>query len=89
MGRLERSIGTVDLPDLGLDEETAKTIPKLYLIGCGTSWHAALVGKFWIEELARLPVEVDYGSEFRYRNPLMPEGAVACAITQSGRRPTL
>ena len=51
---------------------------------CGTSWHAALVGKFLIEELARIPVEVDYGSEFRYRNPIAERGTLAVAITQSG-----
>jgi glucosamine--fructose-6-phosphate aminotransferase (isomerizing) len=89
VGRLERATGTVDLPELGvgdrpLDEETARAIPKLYILACGTSWHAGLVGKFWIESLARLPVEVDYGSEFRYRDPLVAEGAVALAISQSG-----
>ena len=89
VGRLERSKGTVELPDLEiggkpLNEETASAIPKLCLVACGTSWHAALVGKFWIEKLAQLPVEVDYGSEFRYREPLIPAGSVACAITQSG-----
>jgi len=89
VGRLERATGTVDLPELGvgdrpLDEEAARAIPKLYILACGTSWHAGLVGKFWIEGLARLPVEVDYGSEFRYRDPLVAKGAVALAISQSG-----
>ncbi|MFQ5743699.1 MAG: glutamine--fructose-6-phosphate transaminase (isomerizing) [Acidobacteriota bacterium] len=84
VGRLERAAARVDLPDLGLDKKYAASISKLCLIACGTSWHAALVGKFWIEGLARLPVEVDYGSEFRYRDPLLGDGTVACAITQSG-----
>ncbi len=89
VGRLERSAGTVDLADLRfdgkpLDKDSAQAIPKLYLIGCGTSWHAALTGKFWIEKLAKIPVEVDYGSEFRYREPLVPGRSIACAITQSG-----
>jgi len=84
VGRVERSAGRLQLPDLEIDEDRARTIPKVYLLACGTSWHAGLVGKFWIESLARLPVEVDYGSEFRYRDPLLPEGSVACAITQSG-----
>ena len=89
MGRLERSAATVELSDLEiagepLDAAAARAISKVYLVACGTSWHAALVGKFWIEKLARLPVEVDYGSEFRYRDPLLPDGSVACAITQSG-----
>ncbi len=84
VGRLERSKGVASLPDLDLDSAGAASISKIYLVACGTSWHAALVGKFWIESLARVPVEVDYGSEFRYRDPLLPDGAVVCAISQSG-----
>ena len=89
VGRLERGAGTVDLPELEiagevLDGKTASSLSKLFLLACGTSWHAALVGKFWIENLAQLPVEVDYGSEFRYRDPLVPDNAVALSITQSG-----
>ncbi len=89
VGRLERGTGTVDLPELeiggdALDEETAGNLSKMFLLACGTSWHAALVGKFWIENLAQLPVEVDYGSEFRYRDPLVPGNTVALSITQSG-----
>ena len=89
VGRLERGTGTVDLPELeiageALDEESAGKLSKMFLLACGTSWHAALVGKFWIESLARVPVEVDYGSEFRYRDPLVPGNAVALSITQSG-----
>ena len=89
VGRLERGAGTVDLPELeiggeALDEETAGNLSKMFLLACGTSWHAALVGKFWIENLAQLPVEVDYGSEFRYRDPLVPPNTVALSITQSG-----
>ena len=59
-------------------------IDKVTMVACGTSWHAALVGKFMIEELARVPVEVDYGSEFRYRNPIVSGRSLAVAITQSG-----
>ena len=89
VGRLERGAGTVDLPELeiggkALGKKMAGSLSKLFLLACGTSWHAALVGKFWIESLAQLPVEVDYGSEFRYRDPLVPENAVALSITQSG-----
>jgi glucosamine--fructose-6-phosphate aminotransferase (isomerizing) len=84
VGRLERSEGTASLPDVRLDAGGARAISKVFLVACGTSWHAALVGKFWIEALARVPVEVDYGSEFRYRDPLLPDGAVVCAISQSG-----
>jgi glucosamine--fructose-6-phosphate aminotransferase (isomerizing) len=54
------------------------------IVACGTSWHAALAGKFMIERLARIPVEVDYGSEFRYRDPIVDEGALVVAISQSG-----
>ena len=56
----------------------------MVILACGTSWHAALVGKFLIEELARVPVEVDYGSEFRYRDPIVSKNTLAIVITQSG-----
>ncbi len=89
VGRLERTRGTVDMPELAIDgkpvdEEAARRISKLFILACGTSWHAGLVGKFWIESLARIPVEVDYGSEFRYREPLVPDNSVGLSITQSG-----
>src|SRR6185295_7555870 len=57
---------------------------RVVLIACGTSWHAALVGKFLIEQLAGLPAEVDYGSEFRYRTPIVGKATLAIAISQSG-----
>ncbi len=69
---------------MGLSDADLKAIDKITLLACGTSWHAALVGKFMIEELAKLPVEVDYGSEYRYRNPIINEKTLAVAITQSG-----
>jgi len=89
VGRLGRVSGAVDMPELkidgeALDEERARALSKLFILACGTSWHAGLVGKFWIEKLAGIPVEVDYGSEFRYRDPLVPDNSVALAITQSG-----
>jgi len=89
VGRLERRRGTVEMPELEidgrpLDEDAARALSKMFVLACGTSWHAGLVGKFWIESLAKLPVEVDYGSEFRYRDPLVPDNAVALSITQSG-----
>ena len=65
------------------DEELAR-VEKVTVLACGTSWHAGLVGKFLIEELAHLPVEVDYGSEFRYRNPVIDERSLAVVIAQSG-----
>ncbi len=84
VGRVLRAQHRVVLPELNLDEKLARAMPALVLLGCGTSWHAALVGKYWIEKLARVPVWVDHASEFRYRDPIVPAGAVACAITQSG-----
>jgi glutamine---fructose-6-phosphate transaminase (isomerizing) len=71
----------VTLPDLPLD--LAK-LPRLTIVGCGTAALAGLVGKYWLEQMARLPVEVDIGSEFRYRAAPMPEGGAALAISQSG-----
>ncbi|HHL40458.1 MAG TPA: glutamine--fructose-6-phosphate transaminase (isomerizing) [Deltaproteobacteria bacterium] len=61
-----------------------KEMDKIYIVACGTSWHAALVGKFLIEELCRVPVEVDLGSEFRYRDPLVDERSLVVAVSQSG-----
>ncbi len=71
----------VTLPDLGVDP---KTITKMTLIACGTSYYACLVAKYWLEQVARMPTEVDIASEFRYREGVMPEGGVALFISQSG-----
>src|ERR1019366_6516600 len=59
-------------------------VEKIVILACGTSWHAALVGKFMLEQLARVPVEVDYGSEYRYRSPIVSSKTLAVVITQSG-----
>jgi glutamine---fructose-6-phosphate transaminase (isomerizing) len=72
---------TVTLPELGF---SLKGVPKVTLIACGTSYYAAMVAKYWIEGLARVSVEVDIASEFRYRQAAMPEGGVAVFISQSG-----
>jgi glucosamine--fructose-6-phosphate aminotransferase (isomerizing) len=64
--------------------EITRGAKKLHLVACGTSWHAALVGKFMIESCSRIPVEVDYGSEFRYRNPILDEGSLVIPVSQSG-----
>ena len=61
-----------------------REIERVVILACGTSWHAALVGKFLIESLARLPVDVDYGSEYRYRDPIVSKHTLAIVITQSG-----
>jgi glucosamine--fructose-6-phosphate aminotransferase (isomerizing) len=72
------------LPDLRLSEEDVKKISKVFLVACGTSYHACLVGKYMIENLCRIPVEVDLASEFRYRHPLLDERTLMLVISQSG-----
>ena len=84
MGRFSLVTGEVLLDDIGIDTETLAGVEKVNLVACGTSWHACLVGKFLVEALARLPVEVDYGSEFRYRNPLLDENMLTVVVSQSG-----
>ncbi|HUU33064.1 MAG TPA: glutamine--fructose-6-phosphate transaminase (isomerizing), partial [Vicinamibacterales bacterium] len=84
LGRVSFETGTIFPDDTGLSDADLTSIDRVTLIACGTSWHAALVGKFLIEELARVPVEVDYGSEYRYRRPLSGPTTLAVAITQSG-----
>jgi glucosamine--fructose-6-phosphate aminotransferase (isomerizing) len=84
LGRASLESGQIHLDEMGLSDADLKSIDKVTLLACGTSWHAALVGKFMIEELAKLPVEVDYGSEYRYRDPIITNKTLAVAITQSG-----
>ncbi len=84
LGRISLEEGEVHLEELGPAAERLREASRVVLLACGTSWHAALVGKFLIEHLAGLPAEVDYGSEFRYRTPLVGPGTVAVAISQSG-----
>jgi glutamine---fructose-6-phosphate transaminase (isomerizing) len=83
-GRISLDSGDVNLEEAGIPEEAFAKIEKIHIVACGTSWHAALVGKFLIEDLARVPVEIDYGSEFRYRNPLVNSNTLVIAISQSG-----
>ena len=83
-GRVHMGRGEVMLEELNLAPEQAAEIDKVMLVACGTSAYAGLVGKFMIEALARIPVEVDYGSEFRYRDPLIDGRTAVLAITQSG-----
>lgn len=83
-GRLSYDTGNVYLDEIGLSEEEIRGLRNIFIVACGTSWHAALVGKFMIEEMARIPVEVDVASEFRYRDPLIDEKSLLIAITQSG-----
>ncbi len=84
VGRVSPEKGEVYLDGLGLDANALGSVQRVVLLACGTSWHAALVAKFLIEELARLPVEVDYGSEYRYRDPIVGPDTLAVVITQSG-----
>lgn len=83
-GRMSLDTEQVLLEEANLTEEAVGRIDRIHIVACGTSWHAALVGKFLIEELARIPVEVDYGSEFRYRDPLIDRNSLVIAISQSG-----
>ena len=84
LGRVSLESGEVFLNEMAMSPDDLRGIDKVTLLACGTSWHAALVGKFMIEELAKLSVEVDYGSEYRYRNPIVTTRTLAVAITQSG-----
>jgi glucosamine--fructose-6-phosphate aminotransferase (isomerizing) len=83
-GRVDFDEGTVRLPQLNLTTEQAKKISRIIITACGTAGHAGMVGKMLIEAIARIPVEVDIASEFRYRNPIVDENTVILAISQSG-----
>ena len=84
LGRVYEEHGRIFLGELELDDQTLQSVEKVVILACGTSWHAALVGKFLIEQLARIQVEVDYGSEYRYRDPIGNDNTLAVVITQSG-----
>jgi glucosamine--fructose-6-phosphate aminotransferase (isomerizing) len=84
LGRVSLERGRIFLEDLNIPDETFRSLEKVTVIACGTSWHAGLVGKYLIEALAQVPVEVDYGSEYRYRNPIVAGKELAVVITQSG-----
>jgi glucosamine--fructose-6-phosphate aminotransferase (isomerizing) len=83
-GRADFHRGRVNLETLGVTPERARDLEKIIIVSCGTSYHAGLVGKFMLENLAQIPVEVDYASEFRYRRPLINDRTAVLAITQSG-----
>jgi glucosamine--fructose-6-phosphate aminotransferase (isomerizing) len=84
LGRVSLDSGKVFLEEIKLDGAQLRAVEHVTILACGTSWHAGLVGKFMIEQLARLPVEVDYGSEYRYRRPVVSPNTLAIVITQSG-----
>src|SRR5262249_23060911 len=83
-GRLSEADASAHFGGLNLDTQQLRRAERLILTGCGTSYHAALVGEYLFEEFARIPVEVEYASEFRYRNPPIDRNTIVLAITQSG-----
>jgi glucosamine--fructose-6-phosphate aminotransferase (isomerizing) len=83
-GRIRSADGQVELGGLTKFEELFSKMKRVIMVACGTSWHACLVGEYLIEELARIPVEVEYASEFRYRNPIIYPGDLVIAVSQSG-----
>jgi len=83
-GHLLEEEGTARLRGLNLSDDDLKRFDRIVITACGTSWHAGLIGEYMIEELARVPVEVEYASEFRYRNPVLDDRCLVIAISQSG-----
>jgi glutamine---fructose-6-phosphate transaminase (isomerizing) len=84
LGRASVESGKVFLQEIEIPDQTLREVERIVILACGTSWHSALVGKFLFETLARVPVEVDYGSEYRYRDPIVSNHTLAVVITQSG-----
>jgi glucosamine--fructose-6-phosphate aminotransferase (isomerizing) len=84
LGRISQETGRVFLEEMDITEEEFKAAKKINIAACGTSWHAGQAGKFMIERLARIPVEVDYASEWRYRDPIIPPDTITLLISQSG-----
>jgi glucosamine--fructose-6-phosphate aminotransferase (isomerizing) len=83
-GRIASRSGEVHLGGLNLSSDQLRTVERIILTGCGSSWHAALIGEYLIEHMARLPVEVEYASEFRYRDPILLRTDLVVALSQSG-----
>jgi glutamine---fructose-6-phosphate transaminase (isomerizing) len=83
-GRLDAAAGTITMKGIQDNIEHFKNAQRIIMVACGTSWHAALLAEYIIEELCRIPVEVEYASEFRYRNPIVNKGDIIVAISQSG-----
>jgi len=84
LGRISQDTGHVFLDEMEISEAEFKAAKKINIAACGTSWHAAQAGKFMIESMARVPVEVDYASEWRYRDPIIPADTITMLISQSG-----
>jgi len=83
-GRIVPETGEAHLGGVTLSDEEIRNISRIVITACGTSWHAGLIGEYMIEEYARIPVEVEYASEFRYRDPLVDPSTVVIVISQSG-----
>jgi glucosamine--fructose-6-phosphate aminotransferase (isomerizing) len=83
-GRINLETGEIVLPEVNLGAEELASIERIFLVACGTSWHAALVAKYWLEKYVRIPVEVDIASEFRYRHLLINDRVLTVSISQSG-----
>ena len=83
-GRIDQDTSDVVLPELAVLAPVLETIKRVVIVACGTAWHAGLVGKFIFERVARIPTEVDYGSEFRYRDPLVDSETLVLVVSQSG-----
>ena len=83
-GHLLEDEGTARVSGLNLSDDQLKQVERIVITACGTSWHSALIGEYMLEELARIPVEVEYASEFRYRNPVVDERTLVIGISQSG-----
>jgi glucosamine--fructose-6-phosphate aminotransferase (isomerizing) len=84
LGRVGQETGRIFLDEIDISLKQFKEFRQVRIVACGTSWHAALAGKFMIEKLARIPVEVDYGSEFRYRDPIVSSDTLTVVVSQSG-----
>jgi glucosamine--fructose-6-phosphate aminotransferase (isomerizing) len=84
LGRISQDSGKVFLDEMKITEQQFRAFENIRIVACGTSWHAGLAGKFMLERLARIPTEVDYGSEFRYRNPILDKKTLTICISQSG-----
>jgi len=76
--------GLIHFDHLHLNTDQSKAITKIFITACGTAYHVGMIGKLLVEKIARIPVEVDIASEFRYRDPIVPSGSVLLAISQSG-----
>ena len=83
-GRLMMEEGTGRLAGLNMEKNALRLVDRIIILGCGTSWHSGLIGEYMLEEYGGIPVEVEYASEFRYRNPIVKAGTICLAISQSG-----